>query len=377
MRFVPFALLLVGAAAAAADRTEQLIGIEQQLTAALTRSDADAVAALWADDLVWIGLNGKSSSKAEQLAGMRAPASAAPSVVAVTNKDVKVRLYDRSAVVTVLSTWTTKTPAGERATDYVATHVWREQRGEWLLVAAHVSRVAQPAEATPEARCELPAPSVLQRDGDAMLQAWELPATQLWFENTLPVAAGYDAYRAAIRAAGGDQARPVADPPQPKDEAERELWRLEDLNSELMYTGGGRVRAVQCLEAALFALQDARASQLTTPNEFIAHVLRKGERLKVYFGGSDEAFPPKSVYGLDEVAADVAAGWTYWAILHNHTVRTRDGKPALGVPAPSTSDVELFRGLAARLGLREIWVTNGMYTGVVLSEHLAAFHTRE
>src|SRR5881396_1668123 len=132
MRLVLAALLLFSAAATAADRTEQLIGIEQKLTDALTRSDADAVAALWADDLVWIGLNGKSSTKAEQLAGMKA-AAAAPSVASVVNKDVKVRLYDRSAVVTVLSTWTTRGPAGERATDYVATHIWREQRGQWRL----------------------------------------------------------------------------------------------------------------------------------------------------------------------------------------------------------------------------------------------------
>ena len=53
------------------------------------------------------------------------------------------------------------------------------------------------------------------------------------------------------------------------------------------------------------------------------------------------------------------------------------GKPALGVPAPSTSDVELFRGLTARLGLREVWVTNGMYTGVVASANLLKFTTRE
>ena len=144
MRFV-LAALLVLSAAAAADTTQDLVLVEQKLTDALFHSDAEAVSALWADDLVWIGLNGKSSTKAEQLAGMKAqaPATAAPSVVSVTNKDVKVRLYDRSAVVTVLSTWTTRGPAGERATDYVATHVWREQRGRWRLVAAHISRVAQ------------------------------------------------------------------------------------------------------------------------------------------------------------------------------------------------------------------------------------------
>jgi uncharacterized protein (TIGR02246 family) len=143
MRFIVCALWLV-AAAAGADTTQDLIGIEQRMTDALARSDARAVAELWSDDLVWIGLSGKTSSKAEQLAGMKPPAPGeAPSIVAVTNNDVKVRLYDKSAVVTVLSTWTTRAPAGERATDYVATHVWREQGGKWQLVTAHVSRVAQ------------------------------------------------------------------------------------------------------------------------------------------------------------------------------------------------------------------------------------------
>jgi uncharacterized protein (TIGR02246 family) len=142
MRFLLCAVLLV-AGSASADVTQDLVALEQRLTDALARSDADAVAALWADDLVWIGLSGKTSSKAEQLANMRAPVSAgAPSIVSVTNKDVEVRLYERSAVVTVLTTWTTRAAAGERATDYVATHVWSEIGGQWRLVSAHISRVA-------------------------------------------------------------------------------------------------------------------------------------------------------------------------------------------------------------------------------------------
>jgi hypothetical protein len=93
--------------------------------------------------------------------------------------------------------------------------------------------------------------------------------------------------------------------------------------------------------------------------EFVAHILRRDDRLKVYFGASDLMFPPGNFYGLEETAAEVAAGWRYWVVLHNHTVRTLDGKPALGMPAPSTSDVQLFRGLVQNLGLREVWVTNG------------------
>ena len=139
-----FILSLLAAGAAAADTTADVAQLEQKLTDALQRSDVDAVAALWADDLVWIGLNGKRSSKAEQLAGMKAQAAAsgsAPAVVGVVNNDVKVRMYGATAVVTVLSTWTVRTPDGERASDYLATHVWNERGGQWRLVSAHISRV--------------------------------------------------------------------------------------------------------------------------------------------------------------------------------------------------------------------------------------------
>jgi uncharacterized protein (TIGR02246 family) len=143
MRYLLIALLLAGTAAAA-DPTRDLAALEQRMTAALARSDAAAIEALWADDLVWVGLNGKLATKAEQLEGMKAQApTPAPNALYATNTDVKVHLYGQTAVVIVHSTWTTRTADGERASDYVATHVWNERRGQWRLVAAHISRVAQ------------------------------------------------------------------------------------------------------------------------------------------------------------------------------------------------------------------------------------------
>lgn len=226
-------------------------------------------------------------------------------------------------------------------------------------------------------RCELPAPTTVRRDGNSVWEMWDLPATGPWLGSDLPQAPGYVGYRAAIRSAGGDVPQPVADPPKPKDAAERELWRREDLNAALMYDGTGEVRPVRCLDAALFARQDARYSQLTRPTEFVAHLLRRGDSLRVYFGATDQMFPPREFQGSSDVARDVAAGWQYWVILHNHTVRTHSGKPALGLPAPSTSDVEFFNALAQRLGLREAWITNGMYTGVVAAERLERFSGRD
>ena len=217
---------------------------------------------------------------------------------------------------------------------------------------------------------------MLHRDGAAVLEMWELPASPVWFSEELPASPAYAAYRAAIDAAGANLVRPINDPPQPKDEAEREMWRREALNEEAMYSGSGQVRRIHCLEAALFARQHERYPQLTHPTEFVAHILRRGDRLKMYFWGSDQPFPPRFGYGQDEARADISVGWQFSTFLHNHTIVTLNGKPALGFAGPSTSDVQLSRSLAANLGLREVWVTNGMYTGVVRAENLGRFSTR-
>jgi hypothetical protein len=76
-----------------------------------------------------------------------------------------------------------------------------------------------------------------------------------------------------------------------------------------MYTDAAEVRRIRCLEAALFAVQDARFSQLTRPTEFVASILRRDDRLKIYFGASDQMFPPNRTHGFSEIAADIAAGW--------------------------------------------------------------------
>ena len=223
-------------------------------------------------------------------------------------------------------------------------------------------------------KCELPGePEIIKRDGASVLERWDLVDAPVWQGETLPDAPGYAAFRGAIRDAGGDLPRPRQDPPQPKDDVERELWAREDANAALVYDGG-MVRPIRCLEAALFARQDARYSELTHPTEFVASILRRDGRLRIYVGSSDQMFPRGAFYGLDEARADAARGWDYWAALHNHTVVTHEGKPALGTPAPSTNDVHLLRGLVEDAGLREAWVTNGMYTGVVPGPALAGFH---
>jgi len=82
----------------------------------------------------------------------------------------------------------------------------------------------------------------------------------------------------------------------------------------------------------------------------------------VVFGAGSEMFVPKEVYGFDVVGDLLDDGWSLWYAMHNHTVKRNGDRLALGVPVPSTNDVELLRSLSESLGLDSVRVTNGFYT---------------
>jgi uncharacterized protein (TIGR02246 family) len=134
-----FAVFLLSSPAAGPD-TQELIRLEQQMIEALVRNDADAVAGLWGDDLLFVGTDGKASTKAQRLKGMASSASGG-AVTAASNDDVKVRIYGQSAVVTLLSTWKVQVNSREFNDCYMTTHVWAKRHRRWLLVSAHVSKV--------------------------------------------------------------------------------------------------------------------------------------------------------------------------------------------------------------------------------------------
>lgn len=214
-----------------------------------------------------------------------------------------------------------------------------------------------------------------------MLLRWEFEDEPVFARQVLPPDSAYLEYRAAIRAEGADRPWPVSDAPTPGSDAEAELWRAENVNAEFARTGrAGAVAPITCLDALLFAHQNARASQLARPTEFLASILvleAEGERhVAVVFGASQEMYPPKSVYGFDLVHDYVARGWRYAYALHNHTIQRNGDRLALGTPALSTSDVQLTRSLVETSGLESARVTNGFYTYAVMSRDLGRLRSR-
>ncbi len=213
--------------------------------------------------------------------------------------------------------------------------------------------------------CVLPgAPAVVLEDGGVVLWVWRVPWKDAYARPALPNDAGLLAYRAAIREEGAEERYPALAVPTGASGPNADVWRDESFNNDLAYRGVvGAIGPITCLDALLFAQQNARVPQLERPTEFVASVLRKGsderEEIVVVFGAGAELFPPKTVYGFDIVDDYLAQGWSYWYVLHNHT---RQNNGALGIPVPSTSDVQFGRGLAAKRGLKRVRVTNGFYS---------------
>ncbi len=87
-------------------------------------------------------------------------------------------------------------------------------------------------------------------------------------------------------------------------------------------------------------------------------------------------FPPREVYGFEVVNGLLADGWSYWYAIHNHTVQKNGDLLALGVPVPSTSDVQFYGSLVEQMGLESVRVTNGFYTFTASAEELEIFRGR-
>jgi ketosteroid isomerase-like protein len=123
---------------------QELIGMERDLSEALVHFDTAALDRIWSDDFIFTAPNGRITTKAQRIAGVKSSAKSPDSSANSSNNDeIKVHLFENTAVVTVHSTWNSKTNEQEYREQYQATHVWVKQQGRWQLVAAHVTPVAR------------------------------------------------------------------------------------------------------------------------------------------------------------------------------------------------------------------------------------------
>ncbi len=110
--------------------------IQAQLT-----SDTVALDRLWADDHVFTNPLGVVQTKAQRLAEMK---SGGRKLESFTVADVQVRAYGDTAVVTSRATLKGHRQGQDISGQYRGIDVYVKKQGQWQVVAAQATRIAQP-----------------------------------------------------------------------------------------------------------------------------------------------------------------------------------------------------------------------------------------
>lgn len=118
--------------------------MERQLGEALTRLDIAVLDGLLADDYVFTTSAGEVITKAQAMVDLQSPNLR---VELFNHDDIQVRVYGNAAVVIGRSTVKGRLRDQDLSGQYRYTRVYVRRQGRWQIVAAHLSRMAQPCEA--------------------------------------------------------------------------------------------------------------------------------------------------------------------------------------------------------------------------------------
>jgi len=121
---------------------------EEDLTAATRAIDVDTLDRLYADDILFTGVNGVTCGKAglmdEARRGAAARQQADPNKPVVTGydkEDIKVATHGDAAVSTFRFVITIRNQAQEIRRLYRTTNVWVRRPAGWQVIAGHTSSV--------------------------------------------------------------------------------------------------------------------------------------------------------------------------------------------------------------------------------------------
>lgn len=226
-----------------------------------------------------------------------------------------------------------------------------------------------PAAARAASDCRWGGPRVeLQRTPGLVVSRWDVPDSPAYDAELLAPGPGLERYRRWGRARAGDTdafalLRRQADlyaRVNPRDEPKIRL---------ILRRAVGRVAPMSCLEGLLFEDHQSHFPA-EAYNEFVALVLRKGGRLRVYSlsSGAGNGSGTGASHIRAAIDADRADGWVLELNLHNHPFAPArpDQTDIGGTTVPSgdgtSGDLRVYAEQIREWDLRAAAVTNGYDT---------------
>ena len=128
-----------GATSSTGDEQE-ISGLLDEYNDALLKKDAAALDRIWADDLSFVNLRGQLLSKKDRLDNIKTGATELKSAN-VTEK--KVRMYGNTAVATLVVNIEGQYSGQEGSGSFRITTVWAKPKGNWQMVAVHMTPIAK------------------------------------------------------------------------------------------------------------------------------------------------------------------------------------------------------------------------------------------
>lgn len=145
-------------------------------------------------------------------------------------------------------------------------------------------------------------------------------------------------------------------------------------NAELIHHGEyGKIRRINIIESQLLDIQLKKYPLYSHPTEFIAYFLITPQKdsIKIYFAASDTPWVPKHPEIFENLKIDLKNGMQLINVLHNHYEKAENN--FIGILAPSTSDMGMFKMMRDNFSLQTVTITNGFHTVEIKSENFNKF----
>lgn len=144
-QFLIIALILLGFSVLSAQTTKaekEVLAVNQAWAEAQTKGDLDALDKIFHHDLIVTSGNGTTRDKKGELADMKP--SPDFKTYFFNTEDVRVKVYDKSAVVTGHAKWRINFKGKDIDHERRYTCVYVKQNGRWQMVALQVTRIVRP-----------------------------------------------------------------------------------------------------------------------------------------------------------------------------------------------------------------------------------------